>query len=389
LTGSALNLGLASAVQMTPYLLFGLVIGAWVDRVDRKRLMIVTDLARAVVIASIPLLAAFDSLTVMWVYLASFLNATLSIAFDSAQFAAIPSLVETDDLVTANGRIQASFSAMMVVGPLVAGGLVSFAPIETLFLIDAGSFLVSAVFLATVARGFNSVGSPLATSTIRQDIVEGLRYVWNHPVLRAISIMMALVNFFGSTFYAQMVLFATERLNARDARLGLLFAAEAAGVVVISLAAGWLRKRWSFGAVALGSLMIQGIVTVGLAALTDYWAALGLISIIGGVGILFNINTSSLRQEIVPNHLLGRVISVAGVISWSAIPLGTLLGGALIEQTGEIAVLYAAIGVVTFLIAFAFRFSAIGHADRYAPTAGDGSGAPDESGARPNTRQAF
>src|SRR6476469_5259802 len=114
LTGSALNLAISSATTFLPYLLFGLLIGAWVDRVDRKRLMIVTDLLRALLLASIPLLAALDMLSVWWIYAAGFLISTLTIGFNSAEFAAIPSLIAHDDtsagqaLVTANGRIQAS-----------------------------------------------------------------------------------------------------------------------------------------------------------------------------------------------------------------------------------------------------------------------------------------
>src|SRR5437879_13687452 len=96
LTGSALNLAITTAATFLPYLLFGLVIGAWVDRVDRKRLMIATDVARAVVIASIPLLASIDRLSVEWIYVVSFLGTTLSICFSSAEFAAIPSLVPSD-----------------------------------------------------------------------------------------------------------------------------------------------------------------------------------------------------------------------------------------------------------------------------------------------------
>src|SRR5262249_31916790 len=134
LTGSALDLAIASATSFLPYLLFGLVIGAWVDRVDRKRLMIAVDIGRALVIASIPLADALGALWVWWIYGATFLSATLTIAFDAAQFAAIPSLVEQSDpstssgqaLVTANGRIQASYSAASVAGPLLAGVLVAF-----------------------------------------------------------------------------------------------------------------------------------------------------------------------------------------------------------------------------------------------------------------------
>ncbi len=96
-----------------------------------------------------------------------------------------------------------------------------------------------------------------------------------------------------------------------------------------------------------------------------YWLALALWALISGLGLFFNINTQSLRQQIVPAHMLGRVMSIAGVLAWSAIPLGTLLGGWAIERTGEVAAVYAVIGGITFLIAFAFRFTALGHAEDY------------------------
>src|SRR5215216_3034102 len=152
LTGSPINLGITTAAEFVPYLLFGLVIGAWVDRVDRKRLMIATDLARAAVIATIPLLAAADALSVGWVYAVAFCNATLTIAFDAAEFAAIPSLVPSgDDLVTANGRVQASYSAAQIAGPLLAGALITVVPVQQVFWVDAASFLLSAGMLALIA----------------------------------------------------------------------------------------------------------------------------------------------------------------------------------------------------------------------------------------------
>jgi MFS family permease len=366
LTSSALDLGISTATTFLPYLLFGLIIGAWVDRVNRKRLMIATDVARALVIASIPLAYTLGVLSVVWIYAAGFLNATLTIGFDSAQFAAIPSLADQDDLVTANGRIQASYSAASVAGPLLAGLLVAFMPIADLLLFDAGSFLVSALALGLIRTTFNA-GERRTPSSIRADIAEGLRYVLGHPVLRNISLMMALVNFIATTTYAQLVLFAKQRLGADDAQIGLIFSAGSVGVVVLGLAAGALRKRWSFSTVALGALMLEGLLTIVLSQTTSYWTALPLWTLIQGVGILFNINTSSLRQAIVPNHMLGRVISIAGVLAWSAIPLGTLLGGWLIERTGSVALVFGAIGVLVFLIPLCFSFTALGRAERYIP----------------------
>ena len=383
LTGSAINLALATAAVFLPYLLFGLVLGAWVDRVNRKRLMIFADLLNAAAIASVPLLAMAGALSVWWIYGVAFITSTVGIAFQSAEFAAIPSLVSRDDLVTANGRIQASYSAAAIVGPLVAGALVGFMPLYDLLLLDAASFLLSAVALKLVRIEFNQGETARRQSSIRQDIVEGLRYVIGHPVLRNISIMMALVNFVASTINTQLVLFAEQRLGASDSQVGYLFSAGSVGVVALSLLAGTLRKRWPFSRVALGALMLEGVIVVALALTTQFWAALVLWALISGLGILFNINTGSLRQAIVPNHMLGRVMSIAGVLAWSAIPVGTFLGGVAIERTGNVALVYLVIGVLVTLIPAGFAFTALGRAERYLPEniAAPAEGAPEAAAA--------
>jgi MFS family permease len=369
LTGSPINLGITTAAEFVPYLLFGLVIGAWVDRVDRKRLMIATDLGRAVVIATIPLLAAADMLSVGWIYGIAFASATLTIAFDAAEFAAIPSLVPSgDDLVSANGRVQASYSAAQIAGPLLAGLLITVAPVQQVLWVDAASFLASAGTLLLISTAFSS-GRPEGEQrrAIRREVVDGLRYVLGHPVLRNISAMMALINLVGATVYAQLVVFAKRQLDASDSRVALLYAAGSAGVVLLSLAAGPIRRRLSFSVAALGALLLDGLLTVVLAATHWYWAALLLWAAISGLGIFFNINTGSLRQQIVPNHLLGRVISIAGVLAWSAIPVGALAGGWAVQRTGSVALVYAVIGAMVALLALAFALGPLGHADRYLP----------------------
>lgn len=359
-----MNLALATASYFLPYLLFGLAIGAVVDRIDRKRLMIAADLGRGALLASIPVLAAVDLLTVWWIYGAGFLVATLTIAFDAAEFAAIPSLVGRDDLVTANGRILASYQGAQVLGPFAAGLLVSVVAVEVVFVADAASFVVSAISLSAVQRTFNAPEERERTS-LRRDVAEGLRYVLGHPVLRNISVMMALVNFVGATTWAQLILFAKERLDASDTYAGFLYSAGSAGIVVLSLLAGPIRRRLSFSAAALGGLMLHGLLTFAFALTTWYWLGLVLWAGAAGFGLFFNINTTSLRQAIAPPHMLGRVVSIAGVLAWSAIPAGALLGGWAIEATGNVAAVYAAIGLIVFLIAFAFRFTALGNAERY------------------------
>ncbi|TMK34637.1 MAG: MFS transporter [Actinobacteria bacterium] len=367
LTHSALSLGVATAATFLPYLFFGLLIGAWMDRVDRKRAMIALDLLNAAVIFSIPLVATFGHLSVWLIYVVAFVQTTIGIAFQAGEFAAIPSLVSTDDLVTANGRIQATYSAAQVAGPLLAGLMVAFLSIQWVMAFDSASFVISAISLSLIGRSFNVVSDePKEPTTILHDVREGLRYVLGHPVLRNISLMMALINFVGATTFTQLVLFAHDRLNVGPRGVGALFAAGAGGVVVTGLLAGRLRKRFSFTALAMTSLMLMGALEVVFAGMRWFWVALPLWAAASGLGILFNINTGSLRQAIVPNHMLSRILSIAAVLAWSAIPAGALIGGLVVKATGNVALVYGVIGILNICIAAFFRFfTALGDAQRY------------------------
>ncbi len=370
LTGSAVNLALAGAASFLPYLLFGLIIGAWVDRTNRKRLMIGVDIGRMVVIGSIPLLAAFNVLAVWWIYAVIFIATTLTIAFDACEFAALTHLVAPEDLVLANGRIQATYSAAGIAGPLLAGALLVIVSVPMLLLFDALSFLLSAASLMAVRRSFNASTHEQSEptkmpTTIRQDIVEGLRYVLSHPVLRQISVMMVLTNLVGGTVSGQLVLFAQQRLHATNSQVALLYAAGGAGAVVFALLAGTLRKRFSFSTVSLGALVLYGLMTMALAATPWLWLALPTWGLAWGAAMLFNINANSLRQAIAPREMLGRVMTVASVLGLSAIPIGLLVGGALIQATHKVALIYAGIGATIALIGVAFSLTAVGHAERY------------------------
>jgi MFS family permease len=368
LTGSALSLAYVTAAEYLPYLLFGLIIGAGVDRVDRRRLMIFVDTVQALVIFSIPLLAMLDLLSLWWVYAVGFVSSTLWVCFNTAEFAALPSLVSKDDLVAANGRLQASYSAATVAGPLLAGLLMALVPVYTVLVLDAFSFLVSVLCLMLIRSSFNADGPGRRESgSLRREIGEGLGCVLGHPVLRSVAIMMALVNCVGFTVYAQLVLFAKERLGATDSQVGFLYAAGSVGMITLALAADPLRRRLPFSKVALGTLMLGGVAIVALASTRWYWGALVLWALIWGLVILVQINSNSLWQTIVPDRLLGRVQGVMSVLSWSAIPLGAFVGGVAIEQTQQVALVYGVIGAAIFLIGLLFSFTALGRAEQYLP----------------------
>jgi hypothetical protein len=370
LTGSALNLGLATAATFLPYLLFGLVIGAWVDRLDRKRLMIGIDGLLALSLATIPLLAFLGLLSVWWMYGVSFVSTTLKVGFEAGQFAAIPSLVDQDHLVTANGRVQASFSAASILGPLLAGMLLFVLPLPTLLFIDAASFLVSASTLSLIHTSFNAA-KPRERTSVRQDMVEGLRTVFTHPVLRLLSLLTPLANLLLIGTLSQLVLLATVRFRAAGWQLSVLYAVASGGLLLGSLLAAPLRKHASFSQVIVGAVVGIGVLLVALAVTPWYWLGVLLWGAKSGLEVLFNLNTMSLRQAIVPNHLLGRVGTSARVLAYGTAPLGSVLGGLLVAWGGPASLprVYATAGVLLVLLALGCARTALGHAERFLPDA--------------------
>lgn len=372
LTGSALSLGLSTAAETLPYLLFGLLIGAWVDRVNRKHLMLVIDLLQALTIASLPVVSLVGDLNVWWLYGIGFVSATLKIGFESSQFTVVPALVSKEDLVTANGRLQASFSAAQLLGPVLAGAMLFVMPLPALLFLDAASFLVSAGALLLMRARLSATASPKRHS-VRRDVVEGLRYVWRYPVLPAISLMPPLMNFLTVSTTAQLVLLAGVAYHAGNTEIGFLYASGSLGIVCCSLLAGLLRKRWSFSQVALGALLLFGLLLLALGYIPWYWVAVAVWGGSQGAEQLFNLSAMSLRQAIVPDHLLGRVQSVALVLGYSSIPLGALAGGLVLQHVGvsSVAQVYEAIGVLIVVGAVGFSFTALGHAERYLPQVGN------------------
>ena len=368
LTNSAFDLALVTVAEYLPFLLFGLAIGVWVDRIDRKRVMIFADVAQAVILCSVPLLGVLGLLSVWWIYAVGFISSTLWICFNTAEFATVPSLIRKADLATANGRLQASYSAATVTGPLLAGSLIVLVPVHTLLLFDALSFLISALAVSLIGVRLDAVNKKDRRSKgLFDEVAEGLSFLLGHPVLRSTCFLMALVNGVGFTVYAQLVLYAKERLGASDPQVGLLYAAGSIGMVVLALAAGPLRRRLSLSKAVLSAPMLGGILIVLLASTRWYWTALVLWASIWGLVVFFDVNTNTLLQTMVPERLLGRVRSAVSVLTWSAIPLGTLVGGVAIERTQNVALVYASIGAIVTLAAFVFMFTSVGHADRHLP----------------------
>ncbi len=324
--------------------------------------MILADIGRALVIASIPLLASLDLLSVVWIYVVGFVSSTLAIGFDAGQYAAIPSLVGADNLVAANGRVQASYAAAGVAGPLLAGLLVALAPLQAVLYVDALSFLISAGSLRLVKSSFGQA-TRTEPSSIRASIKEGLRYELSHPLLRNISLMLVLVNFTIAPIQAQLVYFAKTQLAASDSQWAWFGAAGGAGIIALSLLASSLRRHFSFSKVASITLSLYGLLAIALALTHLYSLALLLWALMNGLGMLFDISVISLRQQVVPDAMLGRVMISATVLVEATTPLGSFVGGLLVDATHNVALIYAVSGVLTAIIPMLF-IASLGRAER-------------------------
>jgi predicted MFS family arabinose efflux permease len=269
-----------------------------------------------------------------------FLPATL---FDNASQAILPSIVDRPHLARANGRLfGAQVATNQLAGPPL-GGVLFAATAATPLLADAASFLVAAVLVATIPGRFRSArpapsdgdraGLTLAES-IGRDIGEGLGWLWRHQVLRTLALVMGAVNLLYEAAIAVLVLFAQDRLGLGDAGYGMLLTCFAVGSGIASLTAERLIARLGAGRALVLSLAVMGASQMALGLSSTAWLA-GMTGV--GVGfalITWNVIAVSLRQAIIPDHLLGRVNSAYRFLGSGAIPLGALAGGLLAERYG-------------------------------------------------------
>jgi MFS family permease len=355
LGASPMAFGVLAAAAGLPHLLFGLLAGAWVDRLRRRPVMIAADVARAVLLATIPVAAALGALRIELLVAVAFLVETFSVFFDIAYLTYIPSLVSREDLVEANSRLEATASGAQVIGPALGGTLVRILGAPLALLVDTLSYLVSATLIWRIRAHEAPPERAGGAMSLRAEIGQGLRAVWQSPVLRALALSSTLMNVAGFLFLSIYVLYMTRDLGLGAEAVGLVFAAGGVGALLGSISAGPACGRWGLGRVLLGSQILFGLfgMLVPLAVLFPD-GALPLVvaaEFLQWVMVLvFSVNSVSLRQAITPDRLLGRVNGTMRFIVWGSRPIGSLLGGYLGSRVGLPATLV--VGAFGMLIAF-------------------------------------
>jgi MFS family permease len=312
-----------------PWLLLSLHAGAIADRVDRRKLIVGINILRALAMAALGVFLATGMESIALLYSIAVLQGVGEVFSDNAAFALMPSIVPKDRLEDANGRLEAAVVVTNEFAGPALGGLLFAAAAAAPFLVDGGSFLLAGVLIASISyRPPIRLEEPEKTK-LRDDIAEGVRWLRDHVILRNLSLIAAVTNLMLFATFSIQVLFALEVLGLSSAGFGLLLSAEAFGALFGSLLAGRLKRTMGTrGAVVLALAVASG-ANIAIAA-SSSWLLVGAMAIATSfAGGLWNVMTNSLRQSLVPDRLLGRVQSAHRLLSWGAIPLGSILGGVL------------------------------------------------------------
>ncbi len=359
-SGSASLTALVTACEAAPYLLFGLFSGALTDRWNRKKVMVTADILSTLLVVTIPVADLVAEVTVPHVLLVAFVGPTIGVFFDGAVFGALPALVGRNRIAEANSVVWASQSVVEMVVPSLVGVLLAFLHPAWLLGFDALTFAVSAALIAGIVRPTYDASRerpPLTVSQVLRDIREGLDYLVRHPGVRTFTIIGFLQCVAAGGFIALMVVWIDQRLGVgtEGLRFGLVIGAWSVGGLAASLALPFLVRRVAAARIALGALPVAAAVGLVLPFVTSWWLAGVTLALWAVAYQLVVVNSITYRQQVTPDHLLGRVNTAGRMLAWGMGSTGgAFLAGVLVGWLGLVTtlVLLSLVQVVATVVAW-------------------------------------
>lgn len=361
-TDDAFLVASAALLQWLPPLLFGLWAGALTDRLDRRRLVLVVDSLRAVVLALLATAVLLDAAPIALVLVAMFLLGTAETFADNASSTLVPMLVHRDDLVVANSRIQAGFVTVnQLVGPPVGAALFATGQSVPFFadavLVAAGAVMISRLRLPPVH-------TERVATHIRHDIAEGVRWVRHHAAVRTLVLTILIFNVTFGAAWSVLVLYAQQRLGLGEVGFGLVTTVQAAGGLVATFGYGWLTRRISLANLMRIGLIIETLTHLALALTTTAWFAMVVFFVFGAHAFVWGTTSVTIRQRAVPTALQGRVGSVNLVGVFGGLVIGAGIGGLLAQHYGVTAPFwFAFVGSAVFVVLIWGQLRHVAHAD--------------------------
>ncbi|GGO15343.1 MFS transporter [Micromonospora parathelypteridis] len=339
-----------TAAAWLPWLLIGLPAGAWVDRLPRRPVMVVCDLLCALAFLSVPLAAVLDRLTVVHLLVVALGAGAARVFFETADQVYLPVLLRPEQLPEGNAKLQATQTASYVIGPGLAGLIAQLIGAVAALLLDALTFLLSAVLLLRIRTVEPRARREDRSRALRRDIAEGLRFVARDPYLRVLTVFGAASNIGLTGYQAVLVVFLVRELRLEPGLVGALVGVMSAGGIVGALLATTLARRCGTARALLAGAVLTGppalLIPLATPGVGLIWPALGGVLI--GLGVAIgNVVKGAFRQAYTPHHLLGRVTVSMHLLNYGTIPLAAVLAGAIGARYG----VETAIGVMTAWLA--------------------------------------
>lgn len=340
LGASAAQTGYLQTAQTLPFLLLSLPAGVLADRMSRRALMTAAECVRAASLLGLLALLATGGLNLGWLAALGFLGAVGTVAYNVAAPALVPRLVAPAELASANRWLELARSTAFSAGPAAGGALVGWMGAPSAYVLATVLSLLAALLLAGLPH---DRPGPAPRRRLLEELREGAAFVLTHPLLRPVLVTAVFFNTAWFVLQAVYVAYAIERLGLSAAAVGLTLGVYGGGMVAGALLAPWLAQRLSFGGmIAVGPLaaLIASVILLStLVYPSGAWAAAGFF-LFGAGPILWTITTTTLRQAITPNALLGRVSAVILTATFGARPVGALIGAALAARVGVEACLW-------------------------------------------------
>jgi MFS family permease len=393
LDSSPAEVALLSTMEFLPFLFFALPAGVWIDRLRRRPILIGADVARALLLATIPLAWVAGVLTIWQLYAVAFLVGVFTVFFDVAYQAYLPSLVERERILDGNGKLETSRSVAQTAGPAIAGWLIGVLTAPIAVIVNSASFVISGIALVLIRRPEPTPGATRGAAGedagtepggLRHEVAAGIRYVIANPYLRAIAITMSWANFFGQIVFSLFFVYAVRELGLEAGPLGLILGIGNIGLIAGALTASRVARRVGLGPAIVLSILVAGAATLLIplapaSAPAPFLIAQGLL--FGWAVLVFNVNQVSYRQAITPEHLQGRMNATMKFIAVLMIPAGSIAGGLLATAFDlHTAILVGSIGgALSFLPAL---FSPLRGLRRMEEPAGGAGGSMAEQAAR-------
>jgi MFS family permease len=311
-----------------------------VDRLRRRRILIVGDLGRVIALGSIPIAYELGILHIAQLYIVAFTTGVFTVFFDVAYQSYLPSLVDRDQIVDGNAKLEVSRSGAQLAGPGLAGGLIQVLTAPVAIVADAISYLASALFVFLIRKKEAPVDWRRADGPkprMRSEIAEGLRYVWRHPLLRPIAFCTATANLFGNMGQVVLLIFAVRQLALSAGGVGLAFSIGNIGFLVGAFLTSRIARVLGVGRTIVVAATTFGLTAVPLplATKSSIFPILVIVILIGSfANVLYNVTQVSLRQSITNERMQGRMNATMRFMVWGTIPIGAFVGGTLGSTIG-------------------------------------------------------